>query len=346
MQRGKVQVSIDPLDGLRPKRMLICGLGSIGRRHLRLLRKEHPLLEIAVFRSGIGPSCTEVELADHIFTDLGDAIDWGSDAAVIASPAPFHLQQALPLAREGIPLLIEKPVGTGLESGEAWRELCLLEQQLPISVAYVLRHDPCAEFVRHKLRSQCLGRLIDVDFYCGSWLPDWRPDLDYRNSVSARSDLGGGVLMELSHELDLANWLFGKLTLEYALLQQSGLLAIDVEDVAVLVARDPHDTCVTIRLNFCTHPSRRVLSVRGQQGELIWDLISHEVRSSTDGQPDQIFRSSTGADDRYRLQLQNFFACLTGKEAPKCSLGEGLSVLALVNQARSFSIQLEGARHG
>lgn len=340
-------MSIDHLDRSPPKRILICGLGSIGRRHLRLLREEYPFLEIAVFRSGIGPSCTEVELADHVFTDLRDAIDWGPEAAVISSPAPFHLQQALPLAREAIPLLIEKPVGTGLESAEAWRELCLLERQLPISVGYVLRHDPCAEFVRSRLGCQSLGRLIDVDFYCGSWLPDWRPDSDYRNSVSARRELGGGVLLELSHEIDLANWLFGPLNLKYALLQQSGLLAVDVEDQGVLVGCDPQGTCVTIRLNFCTHPSRRSLSVRGQHGELMWDLISHEVRVFKGDEEDQIFRSSTGADDRYRLQLQNFFAALAGMEAPKCSLGEALSVLGLVDQARSLSIQSGGgARHG
>ena len=95
--------------------------------------------------------------------------------------------------------------------------------------------------------------------------------LNYK-CVSARKELGGGVLLELSHELDLARWFFGDLDLKASLIQQSGLLDIDVEDQAILVCMAPQGFPISIRLNFCTKPPQRFLKVRGNFGEIHWDF--------------------------------------------------------------------------
>ena len=81
------------------KRVLICGLGSIGRRHVRVLRYCFPEVELAVVRSGFGTQCAEQKLISEHFTDLDSALRWSPDAAVISSPGPYHQQQALALAR-------------------------------------------------------------------------------------------------------------------------------------------------------------------------------------------------------------------------------------------------------
>lgn len=297
-------------------------------------------MEIGVLRSGYGPDCSELQLTDRIFTDLDTALDWQPSAAVIASPAPFHLEQALPLARNRVPLLIEKPIGTGDELPQGWQELLTLSRELTVLVAYVLRHDPCASFVKHKLENQCLGEFVEADFYCGSWLPNWRPGLDYRRCASARSELGGGVLLELSHELDLAQYLLGQIKLDYALIQNSGLLELDVEDKAILLCRDSTGLGVTIRLNFCTQPTRRAVTLRGSHGDLLWNIVDSSVQLSlVDKQIDE-FKSGITSDERYLLQLEHFFDCIFGLAVPLCSVHEALKVLDLVCQSRFCSTQL------
>ena len=300
-----------------PSRILICGLGSIGRRHLRVLRQNWPLVDIAVLRSGYGSACQELEFASQVFFNLQDAIAWGPKAVIIATPATDHLSKALEFAKLKIPLLIEKPVGSGLESLEEWNSLLNLAKDIPVLVGYILRHDPCAVFIKDFLAKKILGKLVEADFYCGSWLPDWRLGLDYRKSVSARRNLGGGVLLELSHEIDLAQWLLGSLNLQFCTLEKSELLELDVEDKALLFGRTDDGCSVTIRLNFCTKPVRRNLTIRGASGEIHWELNNGKVTvSHEDSVFDQAFASHVSPDDRYYLQMNHFLACAMKNETP------------------------------
>jgi predicted dehydrogenase len=316
-------------------------MGSIGRRHARVIHQTWPGIELAVVRSGQGPDYPELSLMSHQFSDFDAAIAWKPDAAVIASPAPFHQQQALTLAKQGIPLLIEKPVGIGSEPPQAWDELLELSANVPILVGYVLRHDPCAAHVKEKIERRELGRILEADFYCGSWLPEWRPNTDYRKSVSGQQSLGGGVLLELSHELDLAGWLLGEFELSFASLQQSGLLDVDVEDQAMLFGRSDSCSLITICLNFCTQPSRRRLTMRCERGEIAWDLLSGDISILIGDQLAQSFQSGLLGDDRYRLQAEHFMSCISGDGRPCCSLPDGLQVLKIINQARIKSASQE-----
>ena len=237
-------------------RTLVCGLGSIGRRHVRTIMKLKPEHEIAVLRSGYGYNNNEEKITSQTFTSMGDAIEWGPQAAIICTPATDHLTKSIQLARNNIPTLIEKPIGADLKAKQLWRELEIRAKSVPILVGYVLRHDKCAKIVRENIMSGRIGQIIEADFYCGSWLPNWRPDQDYRSCVSARQELGGGVLLELSHEIDLARWLLGSLDLDHTYLTNSGLLEINVEDQAILIGRTRKNTTVTIRINFCTNPQK------------------------------------------------------------------------------------------
>lgn len=320
------------------RKILICGLGSIGKRHLRVLRQHWKSLEIAILRSGHGPYVDEVKLSDRVFTTLGDALRWKPDAAIICTPANKHLRTALPLARHGVPLLIEKPVGDGRESHHDWQELIRLSANVSIEVGYVLRHDPCTAIVKSYINERIIGKLVDADFYCGSWLPDWRPDVDYRDCVSANRDLGGGVLLELSHELDLAQYLLGHLELRSALLQQSGLLEIDVEDQVQLFAYSVDQSLISIRLNFCSRPSRRHVHFRGRDGEIHWDLIAGSVSVIQTGESNiACFQSPISSDERYLIQMEHFLSCASGKAEPVCSLLDSLTVLDMVTKAREIN---------
>ena len=109
------------------KRIVISGLGSIGRRHLRIIREIDKDIEISLLRSGIGSSQPEESFARHTFYDIEEAIAWKPDAVVIASPAHKHLEQALQFAKNSTPLLIEKPIGLDYKSYQ-WDELIKLSK--------------------------------------------------------------------------------------------------------------------------------------------------------------------------------------------------------------------------
>jgi len=315
-------------------RILICGLGSIGRRHARIFNELIPGIDLSVYRSGHGKSCPELELMSNHFSDITTAIGWKPDAAVIATPAPFHQYQALMLARHGIPLLIEKPVGVGTECQAEWDELLHYSKNQTIAVGYVLRHDPCASYVKEKIDSLELGQLLEADFYCGSWLPEWRPESDYRECVSSRKSMGGGALLEISHEIDLAYWFFGNLEIDFANLKKSGLLDIDVEDQVFISGHSAKCLSITLRMNFCTMPPRRSVLLRFEKGEITWSILKGEVQVYTSSRGTYKFTIEQDKDERYRSQAKNFMSSICSNQPLSCSLHDGLKVMKIINTAR------------
>lgn len=318
------------------RKILICGLGSIGRRYLRLISKNWPDMEIAVLRSGYGPSCEEEKLIKYQFFNLKESIDWEPDAAIICSPANIHIDQAITLGEYEIPCLIEKPLGTSNESDQKLKKILKLSHSVPMLVGYILRHDPCAALIKKKLDDNILGQVVEADFHCGSWLPKWRPEIDYLQSVSAKKELGGGVLLELSHEIDIANWFLGPINIDYASLNSSGLLPINVEDRAYLIAHNNNGVQISIRVNFCSEPSTRNIIIRGEKGQISWDLMLGKLKIHNDKNLIFEHKKNIDRDGIFLLQIQHFLECIDFNQKPKCSVLEGKNVLQLVRKAKDI----------
>ena len=134
-----------------PKRVLISGLGSIGRRYCRLIHKFWPSIELGALRTGQGKKVTEENFLSHCFFSIDEALTWKPDACIISSPASAHVDHSLQFARREIPLLIEKPISTGFEEYVLRNELLNLAASVPIYVGYILRQDPCAATLRDLL---------------------------------------------------------------------------------------------------------------------------------------------------------------------------------------------------
>ena len=319
------------------RKVLICGLGSIGRKHLNILKSRWDNIEVAVFRSGYGNKSKEEILADKIYKELDKAIGWMPEAAIIATPASNHQNMAMSIGRCGIPMLIEKPLGDGKEGQNSWDELVELSEKVPIEIGYVFRHDPCTKKVKELLGAKIIGNIVEADFYCGSWLPDWREGIDYRKCVSSKRELGGGVLLELSHEIDLALNLFGRMKIEYASLKNSGLLEINVEDQARVIAKTEEGCTVTISLNFCTMPARRNVVIRGSGGEIYWNLIDSTIDVVRGKNLEPIhYRSISKNTERYVKQMEHFLSVSEGIAQPRCNLKKGIEVMEIIEKIREI----------
>ena len=188
-------------------RIAIVGLGSIGKRHLRLIKEIRPNIEVTLIRSGVGPSSPEEDMVERVVFSIDEALKYGIDAAIISSPAPFHVEQSIRLLKAGVHLLIEKPLSDRLDNLDNLVRVAN-ESNTKVMVGYVLRYDPAAIEFKKMIESDEIGALMHINIECGSYLPDWRPGHDYKKTVSALSNLGGGVLNELSHELDYFHWFF------------------------------------------------------------------------------------------------------------------------------------------
>lgn len=325
--------------------MLIVGLGSIGKRHLRLIRQLLPTADIRVLRHTHATIVSEY--ASGYFYEMEEAIVFAPQIAIIANPAPFHIQAALALANIGTHLLIEKPLSSSLNGVSELLRVCK-ERNIILFTGYNLRFLPSLQVFRKLLAEGIVGNHLSVRCEVGQYLPSWRPNIDYRQSVSARQDLGGGVLLELSHELDYLRWIFGEVIWVRATLSKQSDLEINVEDTAHLILGFDRKLnglkmIGQVNLDFIRHDSVRKCTVIGNLGSLRWDGLTGQIELHEAGKKDwkELFNQPHQSDESYIEELRCFTECVLAKKSPPITGEDGLAVLKIIDAARKSS-QFDG----
>lgn len=328
-------------------RVLIVGHGNIGRRHLRLVRSSLPEADIRVLRRrpwGDSPS-----LADGFFSELEQALSFAPEVAVIANPAPFHLPTASALISSGTHVLVEKPLAAD-STGVAE---CLAQARaagVVFQVGYNLRFLPSLEEFRRLVLAGTVGRVFSCRCEVGQYLPSWRPGADYRLGVSARSDLGGGVLLELSHELDYLRWIFGDVLWVNAWTGRLAGLTAEVEDTAHLILGFAHESkaeaaVAALTMDFSRHDATRDCVAIGTGGSLRWSAMSGLVELYAAGASgwQTLYDRRHETDEPYATQWRHFLDCVEFGHEPRVTGDDGLAVLKIVEAAK-FSASRLGHR--
>jgi predicted dehydrogenase len=323
------------------KRILIVGQGSIGKRHLRIARTILPNADIGVLAHR---NLDHVpQFANIVFLGLEEALIFRPHMAVIASPAPFHLVTAQALAQAGTHLLIEKPLSVSLLGARKLINTCK-QQGAALLLGYNLRFSDSLQYYRTKLSQGVIGKVLSVRAEAGHFLPLWRPGSDYKKCVSARSELGGGVLLELSHELDYLSWIFGNIEWVKAELSRQSSLEIDVEDTAHLVmgfksSINGYQTTGTLSLDFVRQDATRACMAIGENGSLRWDGLTGrvDIYKLGDKEWENLYSSFPSNDSTYIAEWRNFIGCVEGADQPFVGGEDGVNVLHAIEAARRSS---------
>lgn len=324
------------------ERLLIVGYGSIGKRHLRIARRLLPNADIRVLRH---QRCESIpEYADDCVSSIDEALAFAPQAAVIANPSTFHIQTAQPLAEAGTHLLVEKPLSASCNGVSQLISTCESHNNV-LMTGYNLRFMSSLQEYRKFIRLGLIGRVISVRCEVGQHLPSWRPGFDYRQGVSALLALGGGALLELSHEIDYLRWIFGEVAWVKATLSRQSNLEIDVEDTAHLtlgfkVDADGRELIANLNMDFVRHDRTRQCLAIGEHGSLRWNGLRGIVEYfPADGLLwEQIFDCKPDYDEIYTAEWRHFLASIQSGALPPISGQDGLSVLHIIEAARHSSV--------
>lgn len=252
--------------------ILVFGAGSIGERHLGILQKLG-YLNRWVYRQRNLPLRTIDSASLSIVTDLTELAEISFAAAIICTPTAQHLPQALWCVERQVPVLIEKPLSHTPESLEEI-SVALAAKPTLIQVAYMLRYHPFFQKVKTLMDSEELGKLLSIQTYWGEYLPDWHPWEDYRTSYAARRELGGGVALTLSHDLDLVNWLAGSAVKTWNTLKNyRSSLEINVESGADVSLSYDNGTTAHCHVNFHERVPRRWYRFVWEEGSVEIDYF-------------------------------------------------------------------------
>lgn len=314
--------------------VVVVGLGNISKRHRENIRTMCPDEEIVSVSASGKIDGRYLRNSDNVVARLEDVDLDDVSFAVIASPATKHLDHASQLAKFGVPLYIEKPLAATTDDCKSLMEVAY-RNGVKSKVGYCLRFMDSAKKMHELINSRFLGDIYHVYINVGQYLPDWRVGADYRDSVSAKKELGGGALLELSHELDYLQWIFGKFRVKYSRLSFSKDLQINVEDQVDVVLVGEKEEVAYVHLDFLQRGVQRRCEVIGKNGRLIWDLVEDKVSFAVAG--GVMLLHSPRAESRnymYLAAMQDFFNEISGEMSFGASLVEASKTIQLIDEIR------------
>jgi predicted dehydrogenase len=303
--------------------ILIIGLGSIARKHIDAIRALEIDAKIYALRSS--QNALIEDKIENIFSF--EHFDIPINFAIISNPTNLHYKYIQVLAEKEIPIFIEKPALHSLENSDKLVQL-VESNKIITYVGCNLRFHPCIVFLKNYLKTEKI-RINEVNVYCGSYLPDWRPDKDFRKIYSANAGMGGGVHLDLFHELDYTIWLFGFPNKSVSIKRNVSCLDIDAVDYANYCL-EYTDFTANIVLNYYRNRSKRIIEVVSENQILLVDLIKNIIVDEEDNVLFEI--PNFVINQTYEDQIRYFINCLVLSQQPMNSLKESIEVLKIVLQ--------------
>jgi len=313
-------------------RTLICGLGSIGRRHLRNLISLGEK-DIVLLRSGKSTLPDEELSGFQVEADIQVALErWRPDAVIVSNPTALHMQVALPAALAGCHLFLEKPVSHILDQLDELQD-ALRKTGKKCIVGFQFRFHPGLKQVKGLLDGGAIGDVISARVNWGEYLPDWHPWEDYRQSYSARQELGGGVLLTLCHPFDYLRWLFGDVTEVWGEVSNSGTLELEVEDIADVSLHFASGVLGSVHLDYLQRPPSHWFEVVGTAGTIRWDNEAGAVQWRSTKTEAWVTITAPDGFERNNLfldEMRHFLELIEGKTTSICTLEDGVRALKIV----------------
>ena len=281
------------------KKVIFFGLGSIGRRHLNLLKKKY---DYDVFAYRVIKK-NSIEGVKNLY-NINDVFKIDADIAFITNPPYLHIDTSLLCLEAGIKyLFIEKPLSNTLKSIEYFFKEFKNYQAL-IYIGYNMRFNPVLKRLKEILETK-KDNIYYSQTFCGSYLPDWRPRQDYRKTYSAKEKEGGGVILDLSHEFDYNEWLFGKIDSINGFYGKISDLEINSEDFCDVIIKFKSKMIASIHLDYFSYNMQRFIRVLTYNEEIIADLIKKELIIKTNN---KIKKESFNFERDYTYEQQlNYF---------------------------------------
>lgn len=297
-------------------KVLIIGLGSIGKKHVKVLEMLSKDIEILALRHKV--LSEKYRNVKNIF-DLNE-VDDTIDFIIISNPTSDHFNTLDKVLHLNKPIFIEKPLSQTLEKGLHYAEE-IKRRNLITYIGCNLRFHPAIQFLRENLTGK---RILEVTLYCGSYLPDWRNN-DYRENYSAKKELGGGVHLDLIHEIDYCIYLLGLPKIIKRYFAKKSSLEINTYDVAhYMFEYDFYSSFIT--LNYYRKDPKRTMEIVFENDTWNIDLLQNII---TNSKGEIIFQSQFDRLQTSIDQMKYFINCIQTNSKTMNDFEMGLKMLEI-----------------
>ncbi|MGH9764061.1 MAG: Gfo/Idh/MocA family protein [Blastocatellia bacterium] len=321
----------------RQPRVLVVGCGSIGQRHIRNLRAlgVSQITAYDAAQSQLDKAAKELQVLPAQSLETG--LQTEPDLVLVCTPPHLHVPIALQAVAVGCHVFIEKPLADKIDGVDQLLSEAAGHDRI-VYVGYMLRLQQGIRRLKQLLDDDVIGRVMSIRAEVGQYLPDWRPTQDYRNSYTANSAMGGGIILDGSHELDYVTWLGGEAEAVFCSAGRLSALCMDVEDTAEIVLKLKGNVLAQIHLDCIQRGYSRSSKWIGEKGTLIWDYSRGIRRYDADSNQWNEESISPDPNAMYIDEMRHVLACLSGEEQPHVTALQAKRVLEVALAAKKSAV--------
>jgi len=254
-------------------RILIVGLGSIGKRHLDIL-SQIPNTEFVICTKSSSANLPKKFIKSN---SLSHCLQKDPDVAFVTNVTSEHVPALLKIGNKGIDVFVEKPLSNSLIGLTKLQNL-IQKKKLITMVGCNLRFHKCIQKIKETISNDEIGKIISAKVESGSYLPAWHPHENYRKSYASRKELGGGVVLTCIHEIDYLYWFFGPVKEVISMTGKYSDLEISVDDLSAILMKFKNGVTAEIHLDYFQRPDFRSCKIIGTKGTVYWDSNTNTVK--------------------------------------------------------------------
>lgn len=317
--------------------VLVIGCGSIGQRHIRNLRSLgiECILAFDPVVERMAEACQSGAIASE---SVESALAGRPAAVIICTPPHLHVAGARTALEAGAHVFVEKPIAATLDGVEEVLESAICAGRI-VYVGYNFRFHAGLRKLKELLDFGVIGKLLILRAEFGQYLPDWRRGRDYRQGYTAHAEMGGGIILDASHEIDYARWLAGEVRSVFALTGKVSDLEMDAEDTGMLTVRFASGAVGQIHMDCVQRGYTRNCKLVGSEGTLTWEFKEGVRLCSSTGELLDEFPLVPDTNEMYLEEMRHFLTCVRGEAQPLVSGTDGKRVLEIALAARQAAIE-------
>lgn len=306
-------------------KFLICGAGSIGERHARnLLALGEKDISILRRRK---VALRTISNNFKTFTSLSEAIKSRPKVAFITNPTSLHIPLAIELAKAGCNLFIEKPLSSSLKDVNTLMRI-VKKRKVVVQMGFMMRYHPAFIQIKKWIDEKTIGYPLSARASWGEYLPSWHPWENYKNSYSSRTDLGGGPIFTLCHDIDLSIWLFGNVNNVFSLKAKKSSLGISSEDNVEILMEYINGVIFELHLDYISFPPKRTWDIIGNTGRIEFDYYNNKLtlfkRKQDQVEKINIRYNNFDRNDMFIAEIKDFIGNIKKKNNPITDLKSGI----------------------
>ena len=333
-------------------KILFIGLGSIGQRHLQNLKliygsniKFYAVRTTShnnYIKDGLSKKIND--LNDHYEIELFKSIDEAMqknkyDSVFITNPSSLHAETIIKCLEFRVNIFVEKPLCVTTEEGEIIKNK-LKNSDSILYIGYQNHFDPLFQKVKDLICSKKLGDLVSARFEWCTYLPDHHKYEDYKKSYAARSDLGGGVLLGLSHEIDMIISLFGQPNTITALKSNNKKINLRVDDTIMALcdySNKNNKFILNLTLSYSQILETRNFKIHLEEGFIDCDLNERKITilDSKKSETPEIFESNISRNEIFISQTKQFIKAITSNDKSIINIDNSINILNFIKSIKS-----------